>query len=114
MSFTEFSYQMLQGYDFFHLYDHYGVTVQIGGSDQWGNITAGTELIRKVRGTTAYGITFPLLTRSDGQKFGKSEKGAIWLSPERFSPYEFYQYFVRVPDADVIKLMRMLDIYGYG
>ena len=108
MSFTEFSYQLLQGYDFLHLYDHYGVTVQIGGSDQWGNITAGTELIRKVRAKSTYGITFPLLTRSDGQKFGKTEKGAVWLSPEKFSPYEFYQYFVRVPDADALKLMRLL------
>jgi len=108
MSFTEFSYQILQGYDFLYLYDTHGVTVQIGGSDQWGNITAGTELIRKVHGQSAFGITFPLLTRSDGQKFGKSEKGAIWLSPEKCSPYEFYQYFVRVTDADVIKLMRLL------
>jgi tyrosyl-tRNA synthetase len=108
MSFTEFTYQVLQGYDFLHLHDNYGVTVQIGGSDQWGNITAGTELIRKLRGKPAYGITFPLLTQSDGKKFGKSEKGAIWLSPERLSPYEFYQYLIRVSDADVIKLMRML------
>lgn len=108
MSFTEFSYQVLQGYDFLHLYDHYGVTVQIGGNDQWGNITAGTELIRKVRAKSAFGITFPLLTRSDGQKFGKSEKGAIWLSPEKLSPYEFYQYFVRIADADVVKMMRLL------
>jgi len=108
MSFTEFSYQLLQGYDFLYLYDNLGVTVQIGGSDQWGNITAGTELIRKVRGKPVFGITFPLLTRSDGQKFGKSEKGAIWLSPEKCSPYEFYQYFIRVADADAIKLMRLL------
>jgi tyrosyl-tRNA synthetase len=108
MSFTEFSYQLLQGYDFLHLFNTYGVAVQIGGSDQWGNITAGTDLIRKVHGKPAFGITFPLLTRSDGQKFGKSEKGAIWLSPEKCSPYEFYQYFVRVPDADAIKLMRLL------
>ncbi len=108
MSFTEFSYQILQGYDFLYLYQHHGVTVQIGGSDQWGNITSGTELIRKVLGQSAHGITFPLLTRSDGQKFGKSEKGAIWLSPEKLSPYEFYQYFLRTEDADVIKLMRML------
>lgn len=108
MSFTEFSYQLLQGYDFLHLFDEHGVTVQIGGSDQWGNITAGTELIRKVRGKPAFGITFPLLTRSDGQKFGKTEKGAVWLTPEKCSPYEFYQYFVRVPDADVLKLMRLL------
>ena len=108
MSFTEFSYQLLQGYDFLHLYNHYGVTVQIGGSDQWGNITAGTDLIRKMNGQQAFGITFPLLTRSDGQKFGKSEKGAIWLSHEKCSPYDFYQYLIRVPDADVIKLMRLL------
>lgn len=108
MSFTEFSYQLLQGYDFLHLYDHFGVNVQMGGGDQWGNITAGIELIRKTRGKGVHGLTFPLLTRSDGQKFGKSEKGAIWLSPERLSPYEFYQYLVRVPDADVIKLMRLL------
>ncbi len=108
MSFTEFCYQVLQGYDFLYLYENHGVTVQLGGSDQWGNITAGTDLIRKVHGKPAYGITFPLMTRSDGQKFGKSEKGAIWLSSEKLSPYEFYQYLVRVSDADVIKLMRLL------
>lgn len=108
MSFTEFSYQILQGYDFLYLLENHGVTVQIGGSDQWGNITAGTDLIRKVVGKQAYGLTFPLLTRSDGQKFGKSEKGAIWLSPEKLSPYEFYQYLIRISDADVIKMMGML------
>lgn len=108
MSFTEFSYQLLQGYDYLYLFENYGVTVQIGGSDQWGNITAGTDLIRKVHGKPAYGVTFPLLTRSDGQKFGKSEKGAIWLSADRLSPYEFYQYLFRVADADVIMLMRLL------
>lgn len=108
MSFTEFSYQLLQGYDFLHLFQEHGVTVQLGGSDQWGNITAGTDLIRKVMGKSAYGITFPLLTRSDGQKFGKSEQGTIWLAPEKCSPYEFYQYFIRVTDADVIKLMKLL------
>lgn len=108
MSFTEFSYQLLQGYDFLYLYENFGVSVQLGGSDQWGNITAGTDLIRKAIGKSAHGITFPLLTRSDGQKFGKSEKGAIWLSPDRLSPYEFYQYLVRFPDADVIPLMRLL------
>ena len=84
------------------------MSVQIGGSDQWGNITAGIELVRKMRAKSVFGITFPLLTRSDGQKFGKSEKGAVWLSPDKCSPYEFYQYFIRVPDADVIKLMRLL------
>lgn len=119
MSYTEFAYQVLQGYDFLHLYDNYGVSVELGGSDQWGNITAGTELIRKVHGKSAYGLTFPLLTKSDGQKFGKSEKGAIWLSQEKLSVYEFYQYVIRVEDADVIKLMRMLtfmdmkEIYEY-
>lgn len=108
MSFTEFCYQTLQGYDFYHLNKEYGVTLQLGGSDQWGNIVAGIDLIRKKGGSSAYGLTFPLLTRSDGQKFGKSEKGAIWLSPKKLSPYEFYQYIVRVPDEDVIKLMRLL------
>lgn len=108
MSFTEFSYQLLQGYDFYHLFQEHGVTLQLGGSDQWGNMTGGTDLIRKLTGKPAYAITFPLLTRTDGQKFGKSEKGAIWLSPEKLSPYEFYQYLYRVEDADVIKLMRML------
>lgn len=108
MSFTEFSYQILQGYDFLHLFQNHGVLVELGGSDQWGNITSGTELIRRVLGKSAYGITFPLLTRSDGQKFGKSEKGAIWLSPDKLSVYEFYQYLIRVEDADVIKLMRLL------
>lgn len=108
MSFTEFSYQLLQGYDFLYLNQKYGVTLQIGGSDQWGNITAGIDLVRKVKGDSVYGMTFPLLTKSDGQKFGKTEKGAVWLSPERLSPYEFYQYLYRTTDADVINLMRML------
>ena len=108
MSFTEFSYQLLQGYDFLYLNQNHGVDIQLGGSDQWGNITAGIDLVRKVNGKGVFGLTFPLLTRSDGQKFGKSEKGAIWLSPEKVSPYEFYQYLYRVSDEDVIKLMRML------
>lgn len=108
MSYTEFSYQLLQAYDFLHLFDHHKVTLQMGGSDQWGNITAGTELIRKMRGASAFGLTFPLLTRSDGKKFGKSEEGAIWLNPEKLSAYDFYQYLYRTADADVIKLLRML------
>jgi tyrosyl-tRNA synthetase len=108
MSFTEFCYQLLQAYDFLYLFKNYEVSLQLGGSDQWGNITAGTDLIRKELNATSYGITFPLLVRSDGQKFGKSEKGAIWLSADKLSPYEFYQYLVRVPDADVIKLLRLL------
>lgn len=108
MSFTEFSYQLLQGYDFYYLCKEYGVTLQMGASDQWGNITAGTEYNRKLGGETLYGLTFPLLTRSDGKKFGKSEEGAIWLSSEKLSPYQFYQHLVRVADADVIKLLKML------
>lgn len=108
MSYTEFSYQILQAYDFYHLLNEQNVILQMGGSDQWGNITAGIELIRKLSGQAAYGLTFPLLTRSDGKKFGKTEEGAIWLSPEKLSPYEFYQYLFRMPDADVIKLMRMI------
>lgn len=108
MSFTEFSYQILQGYDFHYLNKHHGVTLQMGGSDQWGNITAGTEFHRKLGGDPVYGLTFPLLTRSDGKKFGKSEEGAIWLSGDKLSPYQFYQYLVRVPDADVVRLLKML------
>jgi tyrosyl-tRNA synthetase len=108
MSFTEFSYQLLQGYDFHYLHRHFGITLQLGGSDQWGNITAGIEYNRKVKGDQLFGLTWPLLTRSDGKKFGKSEEGAIWLSAEKLSPYHFYQYLFRVPDADVIRLMKML------
>ncbi len=108
MSFTEFSYQLLQGYDFYYLCKEHGVTLQMGASDQWGNITAGTEFNRKLGGETLYGLTFPLLTRSDGKKFGKTEEGAIWLSAEKLSPYQFYQYLIRVPDADVVKLLKML------
>jgi tyrosyl-tRNA synthetase len=108
MSFTEFSYQLLQAYDFLYLFKNHGVTLQIGGSDQWGNITAGCELVRKLTGAQVFGATLPLLVKSDGQKFGKSEKGAIWLSPDKLSPYEFYQYLFRVEDADVIRLLKML------
>ncbi|MDN3509246.1 MAG: tyrosine--tRNA ligase, partial [Candidatus Neptunochlamydia sp.] len=107
ISFTEFSYQVLQGYDFYYLSEKEDVIMQMGGSDQWGNITAGMELTRKLSGKTIYGMTFPLLTSSDGAKFGKSEEGAIWLDPEKTSPYQFYQYLVRVSDEDVIKLMKM-------
>lgn len=108
MSFTEFSYQLFQGYDFYYLMKEHGVTLQVGGSDQWGNITAGIELTRKLGGKEIYGMTFPLLTRSDGKKFGKTEEGAIWLSPEKVSPYQFYQYLYRMPDADVVKLLKLL------
>nr|XP_025663242.2 tyrosine--tRNA ligase, chloroplastic/mitochondrial isoform X2 [Arachis hypogaea] len=109
MSYTELTYQLLQGYDFLYLFQNEGVNVQIGGSDQWGNITAGTELIRKILQVEgAYGLTFPLLLKSDGTKFGKSEDGAIWLSPAMLSPYKFYQYFFTVPDADVIRFLKIL------
>ena len=108
ISFTEFSYQLLQGYDFYHLLEKEGVAVQMGGSDQWGNITAGIEFTRKITGKANYGLTFPLLTRSDGAKFGKSEQGAIWLDSQKTSPYQFYQYLVRVADSDVVQLLRML------
>lgn len=108
MSFTEFSYQLLQAYDFYFLSQREGVSLQMGGSDQWGNITAGIELNRRLGGKPLYGLTFPLLTRKDGQKFGKSEEGAIWLSAEKLPPYHFYQHLFRIPDADVILLLRRL------
>jgi tyrosyl-tRNA synthetase len=108
ISFTELSYQLFQAFDFYHLWKHEGVCLQMGGSDQWGNITAGIELIRRMGGGGAYGATWPLLTRSDGKKFGKTEEGALWLDPGKASPYQFYQYFVRLPDPDVIRLMRLL------
>ncbi len=108
ISFTEFSYQILQGYDFHYLSKTHGVSVQMGGSDQWGNITAGIELNRKLSGEPLFGVTFPLLTRSDGKKFGKSEGGAVWLSADKLTPFQFYQYLVSVPDADVIRLLKML------
>lgn len=108
ISFTEFSYQILQSYDFYYLFKNYEIELQIGGSDQWGNITAGIDFVRKMTSKTVYGMTIPLLMKSDGKKFGKSEEGAIWLSPEKVSPYAFYQYFVQVADADVINLMKRL------
>lgn len=109
MSYTEFTYQLLQGYDFVHLFKEEGISVQIGGSDQWGNITAGTDLVRRLlQQEGAYGLTFPLLLKSDGSKFGKSESGAIWLSPSTLSPYNFYQHLFVTPDSDVIKFMKRL------
>ncbi|MDD5520335.1 MAG: tyrosine--tRNA ligase [Kiritimatiellae bacterium] len=107
MSFTEFSYQMLQAYDFLKLYDDHGCTFQIGGSDQWGNITAGTDLIRKLRGIEAYGVTLPLVCDSTGQKFGKSEGNAIYLDHRKTSYYDFYQFFVRTADADAARFLRI-------
>jgi tyrosyl-tRNA synthetase len=110
MSFTEFSYQILQGYDFYYLSENLGVSLQIGGSDQYGNITAGIDLTRRLSRKSVYGMTFPLLVRSDGKKFGKSEKGAIWLKEELCSPFEMYQYLFRVPDKDVICMLKMLTL----
>ena len=112
MSFTEFTYQLLQGYDFLYLYQHYGVKLQLGGADQWGNITTGTELIRRTCQGEAYALTCPLITKADGGKFGKTEKGNIWLDPERTSPYQFYQFWLNVSDDDAeryIKIFTMLD-----
>ncbi len=108
MSYTEFSYMLLQAYDFVYLYEKFGCELQIGGSDQWGNITAGIDLARRMHGVQLYGLTCPLLTKSDGSKMGKTESGTVWLSAERTSPYQFYQYWVRVDDADVGKCLRML------
>ena len=112
MSFTEFTYQLLQGYDFLYLYKNRGVKLQLGGADQWGNITTGTELIRRSLGGEAFALTCPLITKADGGKFGKTEKGNIWLDPERTSPYQFYQFWLNVSDADAekyIKIFTMLD-----
>ncbi len=106
ISYAEFSYMLLQAYDFLQLYDRYNCTVQAGGSDQWGNITAGAELIRRVRGARAYGLVYPLVTSSDGVKLGKTEQGAIWLDPERTSPYRYYQFWLNQGDADVIAYLR--------
>ncbi len=110
ISFTEFSYQLLQGYDFQVLYNDDNCALQMGGSDQWGNITAGTEFIRRNSGGKAYGITTPLLTKSDGTKMGKSESGAIWLSAHRTSPYQFYQYWLNADDADVERLIKYFSL----
>jgi tyrosyl-tRNA synthetase len=107
ISYTEFSYMLLQAYDFLHLYEHDNCLVQAGGSDQWGNIVAGTELIRRARGGKAHGLVYPLLTRSDGSKFGKTAEGtSVWLSPERTSPYRFYQYWYNADDSDVISYLK--------
>ena len=107
MSFTEFSYQLLQGYDFLHLYEHEGCRLQMGGSDQWGNITTGTELIRRMNGGEAFAITCPLITKADGGKFGKTESGNVWLDPKRTSPYKFYQFWLNVSDADAAKYIKI-------
>ncbi len=107
MSFTEFSYQLLQGYDFLYLYEHENCRLQMGGSDQWGNITTGTELIRRMNGGEAFAITCPLITKADGGKFGKTESGNVWLDPKRTSPYKFYQFWINVSDADAEKYIKI-------
>lgn len=106
ISFTEFSYALLQGYDFAELYHRHGCRLQIGGSDQWGNITAGVDLARRMHQGHVFGMTNPLVTKADGTKFGKTESGAIWLSPQRTSPYAFYQFWLNAADADVYKFLR--------
>jgi tyrosyl-tRNA synthetase len=114
ISYTEFSYQALQAYDFLALHERHGCTVQMGGSDQWGNITAGTELIRRVRGAAAYGLTMPLVTKSDGTKFGKTETGTVWLDPARTSAYEMYQFWLNTADADVGRFLGYFTFLSPG
>ncbi len=107
MSFTEFTYQLLQGYDFLYLNEHQNCKLQLGGADQWGNITTGTELIRKVTGNEAFALTCPLITKADGKKFGKTESGNVWLDPKRTSPYKFYQFWLNVTDEDAKRYIRI-------
>lgn len=107
LSFTEFTYQLLQGYDFLYLYENKGCRLQMGGSDQWGNITTGTELIRRTNGGEAYALTSPLITKADGGKFGKTESGNVWLNPEYTSPYKFYQFWMNVSDADAERYIKI-------
>jgi tyrosyl-tRNA synthetase len=118
ISFTEFSYMLLQAYDFYHLYDNHGCSVQAGGKDQWGNITAGIDLIRRIRGGSAHGITFPLLTTASGVKIGKTEgaEGSemIWLDPEMTSSYRMYQYWINTDDRDVIKFLKLFTFLELG
>jgi len=110
ISFTEFSYMLLQAYDFLVLHDRYGCTLQMGGSDQWGNIVAGTELIRKMRGARSYGMVFPLLTTTAGIKFGMTEAGSVWLDPNLTSPYRFYQFWINTDDQDVVKYLKFFTM----
>jgi len=110
ISFTEFSYMLMQAYDYLELHRREGVTLQMGGSDQWGNITAGMELIRRIEGKTAHALTLPLVTTASGTKFGKTEAGAVWLDAARTSPYKFYQYWINVDDRDAGKFLRMFTL----
>ena len=110
ISYTEFSYMLLQAFDFYHLREAMQCELQVGGSDQWGNITAGTDLIRRKLGTPAFGLTFPLITKSDGTKFGKTEGGAVWLDPEKTSPYRFYQFFINTEDSMVVEYLKKFTL----
>jgi tyrosyl-tRNA synthetase len=110
MSFTEFSYQLVQGTDFLHLFNNYNCKLQMGGSDQWGNIVTGTELIRRKAGGEAFALTCPLITKSDGTKFGKTESGNVWLDPEKTSPYQFYQFWLNVSDEDAAKYIKIFTV----
>jgi tyrosyl-tRNA synthetase len=110
LSFTEFSYQLIQGYDFYHLWKNHNCSIQLGGSDQWGNIVTGTELIRRMGGGSAYALTVPLITKADGTKFGKTEGGSVWLDPEKTSPYAFYQFWLNVSDEDASKYIRIFTV----
>jgi len=110
LSYTEFSYMLLQAYDYLQLHLQHGVTLQVGGSDQWGNITAGIELIRRTRGAESHALTFPLLTTASGTKFGKTEAGAVWLDPARTSPYRFYQFWINTDDRDVPQMLRYFTL----
>lgn len=110
LSFTEFTYQLIQGYDFYHLWKNNNCSIQLGGSDQWGNIVTGTELIRRMGGGSAYALTVPLITKSDGTKFGKTESGSVWLDPEKTSPYAFYQFWLNVSDEDASKYIRIFTV----
>jgi len=112
MSFTEFSYQLVQGTDFLHLYNSNNCKLQMGGSDQWGNIVTGTELIRRKAGGEAYALTCPLITKSDGTKFGKTESGNVWLDPEKTTPYQFYQFWLNVSDEDAAKYIKIFTVLG--
>jgi tyrosyl-tRNA synthetase len=107
LSFIEFNYQLLQAYDFWHLFKHYDCLIQMGGNDQWGNIVAGIDLIRRLEGEQAYGITFPLMMTADGKKMGKTEKGAVWLDPLRTSPYDYYQFWINTDDRDVKRFLAL-------
>jgi tyrosyl-tRNA synthetase len=112
MSFTEFSYQLVQGYDYYHIYKEHGCKLQMGGSDQWGNITTGVELIRRKAGAEVFALTAPLVTKSDGTKFGKSEGGNVWLDKDRTSPYKFYQFWLNTSDEDAVRYLKLFTLFS--